>query len=645
MSKTFVNLLAAAMLTLMLGLAFFSLVGDSAVMDEVSHLPAGYSYITQADMRINPEHPPLVKDLAGGAVWLWSKIFSQTINFPSQLPAWQKDINPQWEFGFDFMYKEGNNADLMLLLGRLPSLLILLILGFYVFKWGRELFGQKAALLALFFFAFSPTFLAHGRYVTTDVAATAGIFIASYYFVRWLKAPSAKNLLTAGLVFGLAQLTKFSVFLLVPLFIFVSFIWVCLKLWQEKEKARRLDLLVGKITFQYLGGTALLMALGYILVVWPVYLYHVANYPVAKQQRDIQAILAGFKPHLLADFIYWLAGLPWLRALAQYGLGLAMVMRRAAGGNTIYFLGEVSNVGSRLYFPFIYLVKETLALHILTAMALLLAGWRCLKRKIALGSTSLPALRQNFLQAKNSRCQLGDILNENIDAFLMLSFIVLYWSTSIRSPLNIGVRHILPTFPFIFLLVASQIALWLKMSFKLPSASSSMAGLFHILKQSRDWLLKYCLAGWLIIWQAGSALTVYPSFLAYFNELAGGPSGGWRYAADSNLDWGQDLKRLVRWTDENNISKIYVDYFGGGLAPYYLGEKYLPWWGSRSPRDLNEQGGWLAVSATFLQSGRGQPAPGFNQPTDFYRWLDKFQPTAVIGYSIFIYRIPPHSFE
>ena len=138
MSNSTSKLLAAAMLALMLGLAFYSLRGDSAIMDELAHLPAGYSYVTQHDMRINPEHPPLIKDLAGLSVILAAKIYGIPIKFPSQIKAWTQDINGQWDFGFDFMYKEGNPADFMLFWGRLPMLLILLILGIYVFIWAHD---------------------------------------------------------------------------------------------------------------------------------------------------------------------------------------------------------------------------------------------------------------------------------------------------------------------------------------------------------------------------------------------------------------------------------------------------------------------------------------------------------------------------
>ncbi|KKS66019.1 MAG: Glycosyl transferase, family 39, partial [Parcubacteria group bacterium GW2011_GWC2_42_6] len=574
MSKKITYPLAALMLIFMLYLSFSSMLGDSAIIDEVAHLPAGYSYITQQDMRLNPEHPPLVKDLAGASVWLWSKISGETINFPDSLPSWQKDINGQWDFGFNFIYNSCNNADAMIFFGRIPTLLLLLILGIYVFKWARELYGPFAGLLALFLYSFSPTFLAHGRFVTTDVAAAAAIFISSYYFVKWLKNPSVKNLIIAGLIFGLAQLAKFSVFLIVPLFAFIALIWLLAKSKNSQEPLGRALL---KNAWKYLGGTVALMAIGCIFIILPVYFYHIINYPVAKQQADIKFILSSFGIRIIPNTIYWLAGIPVLRALAEYGLGLAMVMQRAAGGNTTYFLGEISNLGWKSYFPLVYLMKETLTLHILTLLALFVFTFNWLK---------------NYTNAFKEKINWSQTIEQKIAPILMLSFLALYWWYSIRTPLNIGVRHVLPTFAFIFILVAGQIASWFKKpADNLPAKKSGLR-------------LKYILLSGLIVWQIVSVISVYPSFLAYFNEAVGGPANGYKYVTDSNLDWGQDMKRLAQWTEENNVNKIYLDYFGGATTEYYLGDKFMPWHCSASPTML-KSGDWLAVSATFLQGGRG----------------------------------------
>ena len=572
------NIIAFLLLIFMFVLAVFSMKDDSVTMDELAHLPAGYSYLTQKDMRLNPEHPPLMKDLA--AIPL---LFIKNINFPSEIGAWKEDVNGQWAFGFNFLYQSGNPVDKMIFWGRIPMILILILLGFYIFKWTKELFGQKTAILALFLFSFSPTFLAHGRLVTTDVGAAAGVFIATYYFIKAFQQPIKKNIILAGIAFGLAELCKFSVILLVPLFAILALAWWLVKLGTWR-KALKIFILV--------------MLIGYILI-WPIYQYHVWNYPAERQVRDAGVALSDY-PDLIKKPILFATDKPILRPYAQYLTGLLMVFHRAAFGNTTYFLGEVSNLGWKNYFPVVYSIKEPLTLHILTLIAFLYAAW---------------LIKKPFWQ--NTFQRTGSWIKNHFPEFSMLSFIGLYWTVSLVSSLNIGVRHLLPVFPFTILLVSGMIENLIKSPF---------------LK------LKLTILGILILWQAVSVISIYPHFLAYFNELGGGPNQGYVYTVDSNLDWGQDLKRLKKWVEENKIDKIYVDYFGGGDAKYYLKEKYAPWWGTR---DLKEfpKGNYLAVSATFLQGGRGIPTPGFNQPYGYYYWLDKYIPVAKIGYSIFVYYI------
>jgi len=143
----------------------------------------------------------------------------------------------------------------------------------------------------------------------------------------------------------------------------------------------------------------------------------------------------------------------------------------------------------------------------------------------------------------------------------------------------------------------------------------------------------------LLGWYIFSSLSTFPHYLTYFNEIAGGSKNGYKFVVDSNYDWGQDLKRLNNWLKKNNVSKIYLDYFGGADAPYYLREKYLPWQGDKSENEL-EKGSYLAVSADLLQVGKGKPVKGFNQPTGYYNWLNQYTPIARAGNSIFIYYIP-----
>ena len=144
MSNRLTNLIATFLLIFIFLVTIFSMKDDSLTMDELAHLPSGYSYLTQKDMRLNPEHPPLIKDLA--AIPL---LFIKGIKFPSEIKNWKEDINGQWGFGNYFLFKTGNPADKMIFWARIPMILTLVLLGFYIFKWAKELFGNKAALLAL----------------------------------------------------------------------------------------------------------------------------------------------------------------------------------------------------------------------------------------------------------------------------------------------------------------------------------------------------------------------------------------------------------------------------------------------------------------------------------------------------------------
>ena len=329
-------------------------------------------------------------------------------------------------------------------------------------------------------------------------------------------------------------------------------------------------------------------------IILPVYQFHVLNYPPEKQIQDIQHILSNnTKFPALTDALVWMSDKPVLRAYAHYMLGVSMVFMRVAGGNTTYFLGEVSNQAWWYYFPVAFFLKVPMALLVFIAMGLIL--W-------------LSRARASLFKATFNK------VRENFDEIAMLLFVIFYWAISITGNLNIGVRHVLPTFPFIYLLIAGQIKGW-------TSRATESTGKSAI-KTGKIMFISAMLAFYTI-----SSVTTYPHFLAYFNEFAGGPNGGARYIVDSNLDWGQDLRRLKKFVEKNNIDKIKVDYFGGGDVKYYLGDRAEIWHADNGPAT-----GWIAVSATFLQTSRAYPWAS-------YAWLDQYEPVKKIGYSIFVYNV------
>ncbi len=591
---------------------------ESAIMDELAHIPAGYSYVKYSDYRLNPEHPPLVKALAA------IPLLFQNLNFPLNSSAWQKDVNGQWQVGEEFLYQSGNNADEIIQWARLGPMLLTILLIIFIYIWAKELIGRWWAILPTFLFALSPAVLAHGHYVTTDVAAAFGIFIAGYYFIKFLLWPVRQNLIFAGLAFGIAQLMKFSAVLLIPFF-GLMLIFFCF--W----RARNYSLSFFKTLIRYIFYLLIIFLIGYILV-YLVYFIFTINYPIAKQKADTEFILTSFAGgpdqnlracqgmRCLADVNIWLSQNKALRPFGEYMLGVLMVLQRSSGGNTAYFLGQVSAVGHWYYFPVVFVLKEPIPSLILIFFGLLLAVWRIVKK----------------LKIENYKLKIfTDYLGTHFAEFSMLAFVIFYWLYSMNSPLNIGVRHILPTLPFIYILTASSIKKWI-CNEKCPVIQISLKRILDLAINFLKISVKGALIAVLLIWYLAETLLASPYFISYFNEIGGGVNGGYRYVTDSNYDWGQDLKRLKDWADKNLSAsgRIAVDYFGGGDPKYYMPNKVEYWQSSNgNPEDNGID--WLAISINTLQSALGQ---------NEYQWLknikNPYQPDYKAGTSIFIYHLP-----
>jgi len=594
----------------MLGMLLASILNESAIIDEIAHIPAGVSYITLLDYRLNPEHPPLLKAISGAFV----RIFVNP-HFPTDIKSWKDDINGQWNMGYSFLYGNGNNADNIIFWGRIPVILLAIFLGWLLYNWVNKRFGYATALLTLAFFCFSPTMLAHSRYVTTDLGASFGFFIGITTFIHLLEQHTRRNAIIAGLMFGIAQLLKFSLVLLVPMCAALFLLWiVSMPVHGKKEWMHATGTLLKKI---------ILMLLVALAVVWIIYGLFTYNYPPERQLRDATTILSsyGFRPAVNLDL--WLIRHSLTRPLGHYIMGVLMVQQRAAGGNTAYFLGEVDNKGSRLYFPLLYLVKEPLPLHIFSLISLfyMIAQFR--------------SWRYRRKETPKQAAPWRETIHRYFVEWSCVAVIAIYWAISIKSPLNIGIRHVLPTFPFIYILVARGITHWTR-SYLIVCPQNWRQALRNVVAIFFTTLPRYIITGFLIFWLIIGTIAVSPSFLSFYNELAGGTSQGWSIAVDSNYDWGQDLKRLADFVKKNNIQKISLDYFGGGVPQYYLGDRVESWSSSRG-----QAKGWFAISATFRQGTFGTPVPGFNHnPADNYDWLKPYPPIARIGYSIFVYKLP-----
>jgi hypothetical protein len=210
--------------------------------------------------------------------------------------------------------------------------------------------------------------------------------------------------------------------------------------------------------------------------------------------------------------------------------------------------------------------------------------------------------------------RVGAPLGRKEVIFLLVPAIAFIAAASLGK-IDIGLRHILPIYPFLFV-VASRIA-------TVPFRRTWVAPVVCVLP---------------LMLSTVSSLSVAPHELAYFNELAGGPGNGYRYLSDSNIDWGQDLQGVKAYMDHEGLTHIYLSYFGTASPSYYgIRYQYVPsaytlecCTNDGPPAGTREL---LAISVVNLQETM------WARSDNFLGWLYERTPIAKIGYSIYVYDI------
>lgn len=635
-----------AILTIFFGLSLDLAWNDSTTMDEKAHIPASYSYVKYLDMRINPEHPPLIKDLSGLSMLL----MLPNLNFPIISDLWdQGDQNvdqtkhpegpvrtwglAQWEFGDRFLFESGNNPDEITFSARIPIIFLAVLLGFFIFLWTRELAGTLAGLFALLLYTADPNIIGHNHLVTTDIGIAAFVFFSTYFFVRFLKNPSPQNIILSGVFLGLVQLAKFSAIILFPLFglIVIAYAFSTLKLKKEstEESSNSTWKALLSLVLKFIGSIVVCF-----VVIWLFYLVNTWNMPGTVSAEIARATFPNDRVvgQFAESTVVALSNNEILKPLAHYFLGVFMVFARVTGGNTYFFLGEVSNQASALYFPLVFILKETIPFLAILVFGFTYGIWRIFK-----------VAKTDRAEQKTWGTVIAHSFYGHIAQYTMLGFIGLYAYLSITGNLNIGFRHLFPIMPFLYVLGAKTVFDYWKRHRGNQAVWATLRGFIFIFTL------------WIIL----IPVFAYPtSYLSYFNTAIGGPKEGYKYVTDSNYDWGQDVRRLNTWVNdyntcvknnqelsekcqkltqgkmfpsENPIQEIRVDYFGGSSPEYFLKKKFISWHSNNVPEP-----GWYAISAGFYQESiYKEQKPG----TINYSWLPQSSWVARAGDSIFIFYV------
>jgi len=432
-------LLAAALALLFLGQAFFSVMGQDPTTDESEYFGVGRSILTTYRWTDSAArlHPPL---------------------------SYYANSLPLLFMPAALVRPAGNT----LLLCRTVSLVVFgLPMLACIFLWARELYGSRAAVLALAITAVSPNLLAHAGLITQDLAVTSTGFVAIYLLWRFWRRPGHARFFAWSIALGLALLSKGSAVLFVLAAVLISLVEIV-----KRRDARLLLRLAA----------ALALA---VLVVHAGY-----GFKGVWDAANKASLVLRTPPTQPARTLAWAAALllplPYLESMATQA-------KVALTGWPAFLMGEVSRTGWAHYYAVAFLIKVPLALQMMLVAALAglcraRSGWR----------------------------------NE---LWLLAPPIIFFAFFSFVDRVDIGLRYVLPAFPFLIVF------------------TSRLARPRGAVGPRRQWMARAVIAA-LLLWQGISVARISPQYLAYFNELIGGPRHGYEYLVDSNLDWGQNLSRV-----------------------------------------------------------------------------------------------------
>lgn len=503
------------------------------------------------------------------------------LRWPAEDEFWKKGL--QWQFGYKFLYQSGNDPDLILFWSRVPMIFWGLLLLGSVYAVSQQLFGPRGGFISLVLVTFCPIVLGHAHLVTTDVPIAAMLFLTATVFWRFAEGPTVAGAIVAGLVLGGALAVKYSAVMLGP-----ALVWFLLVAWVKRAKEARQETPVWSTRLRaILRWAGLLLIIGTISigVIWACYRFRYRASPGESFQFSWS--FEGTKDSTIGKA----AGFARAHRLLPeaYLNGFAYMFENAQVRNA-YALGMHSKMGWWWYFPFAFLVKTPLPTLILMAWGL----WASLRRYGA---------------------RLGP------DYFLVIPLII-YWVLAIASSMNIGLRHVMPVYPIMATLAGG-----------VPLGGT--VGRCTLLAK-RGVLAMLALV-------AGGCLVAGPYYLAYFNLPSTLAFDRHFMLTDSNIDWGQDLKRLKKWMDREGIPKIKLMYFGNA-SPRHLVldherhhaanmyQLYEPEWNWTN--DF-KAGDYVAIGATNYSGVVLGPS------TDYYvKRLGHLKPIATLGHSILIYRLP-----
>ncbi|MBN1876732.1 MAG: glycosyltransferase family 39 protein [Anaerolineae bacterium] len=609
-----IHWLAALLLALVFLQAMTSIPRLSITFDEDVHITTGYSIWRTGDFRLVEDHPPLIE------LWMsWPLLLSPQMPDPEMVPAWEQG---------DRRLFARNEAwwqipiDLWTIPARIPITWLALILGAFLYRWATDWLGPRAGLFALVLFALDPNILANATLATLDLGVTTLIFITMYCMQRFLHTASYRPhlplLVASGFLLGLALSAKISAFILVPITVGLMVVWG----WQQKKPTVS--------TWRILGWIVVYLGLAF-MVLWGSYRFEVG--PLSDRLENLSHI----DRQESLSYVDRLESLSYIPIpMPSYVQSFIRVQDHVSTGDAVYLLNRTYRGGRWYFFPITFALKTPLP----TLTFLLLSLIYTLRKLLTLSRlriTDYELRITNYELRITNISKLRKLPRLLIPGNLWRELVILgvplcYTGISLFSSINLGYRHLLPILPFMFLFMAQLVAPHI--DFSDDSQTSNVKRQIPYLSVSR---LKTVLFGLLLLWLTLNAIQIWPFHLTFFNEIAGGSQNGYRYLADSNVDWGQGLKAVRDYLEAHNIQDANLSTFTYFICPelYGIHAAPLPPVAAAPPvlaARFNPAPGTYILSASTLR-GLQTADP------EMYNWFWHRAPDDVVGNAMLVYHV------
>jgi hypothetical protein len=560
-----VEVLCAALLFGM-GIQLFAAISRKSITnDEIVHIPAGYYHLVAGEFQLNNEHPPLVK--------LWAALPLLIVQ-PDEPPAPNTEsenfMERTWGFHERFWQANKSRFQSVSFWPRVMMIPITLALGVLIFSFARKLFGKTAALISVGLYVLEPTVLAHGRIVHTDVPAALVYLLFFFTLFRYSEKPSARRAWVLALACAVALLTKFSMLIVLP----VLAVYLLVRLIINRgDRPQRFPVLLH---------SGLIAGVVLFLVNAAYYFQH-----PPLEASDVRWV--ALQSPALLGFVTTLVRLVSYVVPTYYLFGVYNIELHNHFGHATSLLGQYNDLGWWYYFPVAFALKTTIPFLLLAIASLGWAVWKLIRRK------------------------------RHYQRFLWLVVpVCIYLAISLTSHINIGIRHFLPVYPFLFIAGGGLLAQLLRA--RRTAGTAVLVVLFA--------------------WMSFEAVRTFPDYTPYMNQLASSHPH-WYYLSDSNVEWGDDVGALADYLKARGETKVSAALSGGWSTLGRYGVDYLDM--VSIPPDKTPETRYVAIGASFLN---GSVIPGdenvigrrsFERTSLFARYRDR-KPEAVFGNSIYLFR-------